>query len=90
MDFDNFVVEIQNTAADKWITEKELELADTMDSKIGKTDVVIGDLVAATNDSYVIPNDPGGAAGYYLGRLITELLGNTNPKTHAEMNQEVK
>ena len=90
MDFDNFVVEIQNTAADKWITEKELELADTMDSKIGKGDTTVGDVIAAVNDSYAIPSDPGGAAGYYLGRWITELLGYTNPKTHSEMNQEIK
>ena len=91
MDFDNFIIEIQETEANKKMTEIELALADTFDSTVGKTNITVGDMVAAANDGFTAADNPMGKAGYQLGVWLAEkLFGATAPKTNAQFNQEIK
>ena len=89
MDFDNFVIEMQDTAVDKWITEKELEIADTLDSKIGNSNITAGSVVAAANDGWMMGDDPAAMAGRMFGEWISGLFGHSSPKSAAEIHQEV-
>jgi hypothetical protein len=63
MDFDNFIIEIQETKADKWLTELELKTADFFDSKAGKSNTTWGGIVAAANDGFAAASDPAAASG---------------------------
>ena len=89
MDFDNFVIEMQDTAVDKWITEKELEIADTFDSKVGNGNTTVGGIVAAANDGWMMGDDPAAMAGKMIGEWISGLFGYSSPKTATEIHQEV-
>ena len=89
IDFDNFVIEIQNTAVDKWITEKELEIADTLDSKIGNSNITAGDVVAKANDSQMSDDPAAAIAGKMFGKWISRLFGYSSPKSATEIHQEV-
>ena len=78
MNFDEFVIGIQETDGDKFVTETEIKIADWYDSET-KSGVNVGQMVAATNDAYLQGNDPSAIVGQWLGKTIAGWFGANVP-----------
>ena len=78
MNFDDFVIGIQETDGDKFVTETEIKIADWYDSET-KSGVNVGQMVAATNDAYLQGNDPSAIVGQWLGKTIAGWFGANVP-----------
>ena len=78
MNFDEFVIGIQETDGDKFVTETEIKIADWYDSET-KSGANVGQMVAATNDAYLQGNDPSAIVGQWLGKTIAGWFGANVP-----------
>ena len=89
MDFDEFVIEIQETDANKILTEAELQISDWMDSEVGGSGVTVGDMSAAIIDGY----NSQQIQGQIFADAFLDMLGISHaepPPTMSEINNSIK